>query len=77
MVSRAAGRARQQAGTAPLSNTSSFAPGPTRSWTSIADFMQAVASDCVYEGVHFRSSTEVGSALGREVGKTVATKVQR
>ena len=61
----------------PFSTTSPTAPGVTRSWTSIADFTQEVANARIYDGVHYRNSTEVGSAIGRKVGELVAAKVLR
>jgi hypothetical protein len=60
-----------------LATTSPTAPGVTRSWASIAEFTQEVANARIYDGVHFRNSTEVGSALGRQVGEMVAAKVLR
>jgi len=60
-----------------LATTSPTAPGVTRSWASIAEFTQEVANARIYDGVHFRNSTEVGSALGRQVGEMVAAKALR
>jgi hypothetical protein len=60
-----------------LVSTSPTAPGVTRSWASIAEFTQEVANARIYDGVHFRNSTEVGTALGRKVGEMVAAKVLR
>jgi hypothetical protein len=57
-----------------LSSTSSTAPGVVRRWTSVEDFVQEVAVARIYDGVHFRHSTEVGSAMGRQVGKLAAGK---
>lgn len=52
-------------------------PGVTRSWASIAEFTQEVANARIYDGVHYRNSTEVGSALGRKAGEMVAATVLR
>jgi hypothetical protein len=60
-----------------LSTTSPTAPGVTRSWASIPEFTQEVANARIYDGVHFRNSTEVGAAMGRKVGEMVAAKVLR
>lgn len=60
-----------------LATTSPTAPGVTRSWTNIAEFTQEVANARIYDGVHFRNSTEVGIALGRKVGEMVAAKALR
>jgi hypothetical protein len=51
-----------------LTTTSSTAGGAARSWRSIDDFVQEVANARIYDGVHFRTSTEVGTAMGRKIG---------
>lgn len=62
-------------GPVPLLSTSSpTAKGATRSWTSTADFMQEVALARIYDGVHYRNSTVVGSAVGKQVGELTAVK---
>jgi hypothetical protein len=58
-----------------LSTSSPTAKGATRTWTSTADFMQEVALARIYEGVHYRNSTVVGSTIGKQVGELTATKV--
>ena len=58
-----------------LSSTSPTLPGVTRSWNSVADFMQEVSNARIYDGVHYRNSTEVGSALGRKVGELAVAKL--
>ena len=60
-----------------LATTSPTAPGATRSWRSIAEFTQEVANARIYDGVHFRNSTEVGTAMGRKAGEMVAAKMLR
>ena len=57
-----------------LSTSSPTAKGATRSWTSTADFMQEVALARIYDGVHYRNSTVVGSAIGKQVGELAAAK---
>ena len=58
------------AGPAPkLSSASSTAGGAVRTWTSVRDFTQEVAVARIYDGVHYRYSTEVGSAMGRQIGE--------
>ncbi|MBV7264561.1 vanadium-dependent haloperoxidase [Erythrobacter ani] len=42
--------------------------GARRSWTSVDDFIQEVSDARIYDGVHYRTSTEVGSAMGLEIG---------
>ena len=58
-----------------LSSTSPTLPGATRSWTSVAEFVQEVSEARIYDGVHYRNSTEVGSALGRKVGELAVAKL--
>lgn len=51
------------------------APGTTRSWTTLPDFVQEVSSARIYGGVHYRNSTEVGSDMGRRIGAWAASKL--
>jgi hypothetical protein len=37
-------------------------------------FMQEVAQARIYDGVHYRTSTEVGTAMGQKIGELAATK---
>ena len=60
-----------------LTTTSDTAKGAARSWTNIDDFVQEVANARIYDGVHYRTSTEVGIAMGREVGAMAVTKYLR
>ena len=57
-----------------LSTTSPTANGAKRTWVKIEDFIQEVANGRIYDGVHFRTSTEVGPAMGRQVGKLAVAK---
>jgi hypothetical protein len=57
-----------------LTTTSDTAPGAARSWTKIDDFMQEVANARIYDGVHYCTSTEVGTDMGKKIGKLVAAK---
>jgi hypothetical protein len=64
-------------GTGPLptlTTTSYIAQGAARSWTTIDAFMQEVASARIYDGVHYRNSTEVGTAMGKQIGTLAAAK---
>jgi hypothetical protein len=63
--------------TPPLSTTSPTAPGVVRSWTSIDDFALEVANGRIYEGVHYRNSAEVGTAMGKKIGALTAAKALR
>jgi len=58
-----------------LNSTSPTLPGVTRSWNSVADFVQEVSNARIYDGVRYRNSTEVGSALGRKVGELAVAKL--
>jgi hypothetical protein len=60
-----------------LTTTSPTAQGAARSWSKIDDFIQEVANARVYDGVHYRNSTEVGTAMGRQIGAMAAAKVLR
>ncbi len=55
-----------------LATTSYTLEGVTRRWKSVDEFMQEVSSARIYDGVHFRNSTEVGTAMGRQVGGLAA-----
>jgi hypothetical protein len=55
-----------------LATSSPTAKGATRRWTRVEDFMQEVADARVYEGIHFRSATEAGLAMGRAIGRRAA-----
>jgi len=53
------------------------APGVVRSWTSIDDFLLEVANARIYDGVHYRNSTEVGTAMGKKIGAWTAANALR
>src|SRR4029450_8032378 len=78
IVSGAVGTVPQaELGTGPmptLTTTSDTAQGAARSWTKIGDFMQEVANGRIYDGVHYRTSTEVGTDMGKKIGQLVAAK---
>ena len=62
-------------GKPPLFATNSpTANNAKRTWTKIEDFIQEVSNGRIYDGVHFRNSTEVGTAMGRQVGQLSAAK---
>jgi len=60
-----------------LTTTSYLVKGPARNWKKIDDFMQEVGNARVYDGVHFRNSTEVGTAMGKQVGELAVAKFLR
>ena len=57
-----------------LATSSPTAKGATRSWTKIEDFTQEVAVSRIYGGIHYRVSTETGSAMGRQLGELAVQK---
>jgi hypothetical protein len=60
-----------------LTTTSYTAKGASRSWTKIEDFILEVANGRIYDGVHYRNSTEVGTAMGKRIGELAAAKYLR
>jgi PAP2 superfamily len=60
-----------------LTTTSYTANGAARSWTTIDDCMQEVAQARIYDGVHYRTSTEVGMAMGKQIGALAVAKYLR
>jgi len=61
----------------PLTTTSPTAKGAARRWTRVDDFVQEVVNARVYQGVHYRFSTQVGAAMGKQIGELAAAKVLR
>jgi hypothetical protein len=57
-----------------LSTTSYMVAGVTRRWKSSEEFIQEVSNGRIYDGVHYRNSTETGTAMGRRVGELAARK---
>ena len=60
-----------------LSSASSTAGGAVRTWATVADFVKEVAEARIYDGVHYRNSTEVGSAMGRKIGELAVQSVPK
>ncbi len=60
-----------------LATSSPSAKGATRRWSSIEAFVQEVADARVYEGIHYRTSTEVGAAMGRRIGELAVSRSLR
>lgn len=52
-----------------LSTVSPTAKGAMRRWTQVDAFVQEVSDARVYGGIHFRSATEAGMAMGRRIGE--------
>ena len=55
-----------------LQTTSNTAPGVTRQWTRTEDLVQEVSNGRMWDGVHYRNSTEVGNRMGEQVAAVVA-----
>ena len=60
-----------------LSLTSPTAPGVTHHWSTLDDFTTEVANARIWAGFHYRFSTRVGTALGRQVGQYVANPMMQ
>lgn len=60
-----------------LTTNSTSAKGAARSWIKVDDFVQEVSNARVYDGVHYRNSTEVGTLMGKQVGDLAAAKYLR
>ena len=60
-----------------LSSTSYTAGGAVRTWGSVGDFVQEVAVARIYDGVHYRNSSEVGTAMGKAVGELAVKRLPR
>jgi hypothetical protein len=48
--------------------TSTTAPGVTRTFAKLSDYVGEVINARVYDGVHYRKSGEVGAEMGRSIG---------
>jgi len=53
--------------------TSATAASVTHRWSDLESFTSEVANARIWAGFHYRSSTQVGTAQGQEVGRYVAT----
>jgi hypothetical protein len=49
--------------------TSTTAPGVTRSFSKLSDYVAEVVNARVYDGVHYRKSGEAGAAMGQKIGE--------
>jgi PAP2 superfamily protein len=54
--------------------TSPGAPGVVRRWTSAQAFTDEVSVARIYGGIHYRTSTAVGQAMGRRIGELAVQK---
>jgi hypothetical protein len=60
-----------------LSSASPTAGGAVRTWTTVSDFTQEVALARILDGVHYRNSTEVGTAMGKKIGELAVQKLPK
>jgi len=60
-----------------LSSASSTAGGAVRTWATVGDFTQEVALARILDGVHYRNSTEVGTAMGKKIGELAVQKLPK
>jgi PAP2 superfamily len=58
-----------------LSTMSPTANGVTRRWRTAEAFIQEVSDARVYGGMHFRTATRVGIAMGRQIGELAAKQL--
>jgi PAP2 superfamily len=52
--------------------TNPTAPGITRSFSRLSDYVSESIDARVYDGVHYRTSGEVGAVMGRKIGEYAA-----
>jgi hypothetical protein len=58
-----------------LATSSPTAKGATRRWTSVDEFVREVSDARVYAGIHYRSATEAGEAMGRRIGELAVVQL--
>ena len=68
---------RWQRLTPKLTSSSSTAGGAIRTWNTVGEFSQEVAMAHIYDGVHYRNSTEVGSAMGQKIGELAVKSIPK
>ncbi|MBX9945981.1 MAG: vanadium-dependent haloperoxidase [Reyranella sp.] len=52
-----------------LATTSPTAKGATRRWSNLDAFVQEVSDARIFGGIHYRSATDAGAAMGRKIGE--------
>ena len=57
-----------------LTTASPTAKGAMRRWTNLDDFAREVADSRIYAGIHYRTSTDVGIAMGKQIGELTVQK---
>jgi hypothetical protein len=63
------------AGAVVLATASPSAKGTTRRWTSADEFVREVSDARIYAGIHFRSATDAGEAMGRRIGELAVVQL--
>jgi VCPO second helical-bundle domain len=58
-----------------IATSSPTAKGATHRWGNVDDFIREVAESRIYAGIHYRGSTEAGTAMGKQIGALVADRV--
>jgi PAP2 superfamily len=58
-----------------LSTSSPTAKGAVRRWTRLDEFTREVADARVHAGIHFRSATDAGEAMGKRIGELHAARM--
>ncbi len=58
-----------------LATSSPAAKGATRRWNRLDEFVREVSDARVHGGIHFRSATDAGEAMGNRIGELAAAKV--
>lgn len=53
----------------PIEMTSATAPGVRHRWTSVREWQDEVSNARIWGGIHYRNSTEVGTAMGLKIGE--------
>ena len=59
-----------------LATTSPTAKGAERRWSNLDDFVQEVSDARIYAGIHYRTATDAGAAMGRRIGELAARHLQ-
>jgi hypothetical protein len=58
-----------------LATSSPTAKGATRRWNSLESFVQEVSDARIWGGIHFRSATQAGEAMGQRIGELAARQL--
>ena len=60
-----------------LTSSSTTANGAVRTWSTVADFAREVSMARIYDGVHYRNSTEVANAMGQKIGELAVNSLPK